>query len=887
MRIDPQLWPRLSSLLDEWLDLPRESRGHWLENLGPEYAGILPTLRNLLRAAPDAESDDFLTSLPMFQDAASPVEFTADMLIGPYRLVRELGTGGMGVVWLAERADGVVKRPVALKIPLASLRRHGLGERFARERDILAQLNHPHIARLYDAGVALDGHPYLAIEYVAGEPITQYCDRQRLTVEARLRLFITVLHTVQYAHSSLVVHRDLKPSNILVTTAGEVRLLDFGIAKLLIEGQAGETELTRIGGRAMTPEYASPEQVSGGVITTASDIYSLGVIFYELLCGERPYRPKRQTLASLEDAIATDDTLRPSQAAGGEAKALARASAPKRLARILKGELDLIALKPLHKHPDRRYVTADAFAKDIERYFAGEPILAQAESAWHRARKFVTRNKLAVASGAAIVAALSIGLGAALWQTHAAVLQRQRAETEAATSRALNDFLLNDLLAQASPKAQGRRPDPDLKVRDALDRAAARIPGKFNSQPAVEASIRHTIGMTYRDLGLYAESEQQLRQALDLRRHALGPEHIDTVNSMSELALLDFMEAKYGPAEALFTTVLAFQRRVLGKDHHETLATMNNLAIIAGRRGDYAQAVTLLAGILEVQRRVLGPEHPDTLAVMNNLASSYLAEGKYAEAEELYGKTAELKRRILGPRHPSTLASTNNLAIVYRNLGKYPQAEVLLTGVLDTRRHVLGNLHPETLDSMSSLALLYQAEGRYAQAEPILVQVLDERRRVLGPEHSTTLASLNNLAEVYRRQGKLDRAESLFTQLLDARRRALGPAHPNTVIALASLGGTKLEQHRYVEAESLLRQALAAQEKNSPDTWQRYYTQSMLGAALAAQAKYADAEPLLASGNEGMVRRQALIPFDERPLIQRSGAQLAALRRQWTQSPKP
>jgi serine/threonine protein kinase/Tfp pilus assembly protein PilF len=871
MRIDPRLWPRLSPLLDEWLDLPRESRRRWVENLGPEYEDVLPAFEDLLRDGSAAESGDFLSTLPMFHGA----RFAPDMTVGPYRLVRELGTGGMGVVWLAERADGSIQRPIALKLPLVPVRHPGMGERFARERDILAQLEHPHIARLYDAGVALDGRPYLAIEYVEGEPVTAWCDRECSSVQARLHLFVTVVRAVQYAHSRLVVHRDLKPSNILVTKAGGVRLLDFGIAKLLIEGQAEETELTRIAGRAMTPDFASPEQIAGDAITTASDVYSLGVILYELLCGERPYRLKRNTLAGLEEAIVGTETVRPSQAVGDGAKALVRGSNPKRLAKALRGDLDWIVLKALRKQPVERYATADAFAQDIERYLAGEPILARAESAWRRARKFVRRNKPAVASAAAVVAALSVGLGVALWQTHVAILQKQRAETEATTSKALNDFLQNDLLAQASPRTQAgpaRKPDPELTVRDALDRAAARIPGKFPSQPAVEASIRHTIGLTYRDLGLYAEARQQLERAVELRRRVLGAEHPDTVSSMSELGLLYFSEGKFARAEALLTPVLAIQRRDRGTEHPETLATMNDLAIIAGRQGDYARAVTLLDGVLKIQRRVLGEEHPDTLAVTNNLASNLLSEGKYAEAAELYRKAAEGRLRVLGPQHPATLASLNNLAIAYRNLGDYTRAGEILTAVLETRRHILGERHPDTLDSMSSQALLYQAEGKYAQAEPILEQVVEGRRRVLGEEHSTTLLTLNHLAELFRREGKLERAGTLFNQLLNVRLRVTGPDHANTASVLSSLGAIELERQHYSDAEPLLRRALSAFEKSAPDNWRRYYVESLLGAALAGQRRCRDAPPLLASGYRGLIERQATVPFDERPAIQRAGA---------------
>jgi hypothetical protein len=401
-----------------------------------------------------------------------------------------------------------------------------------------------------------------------------------------LRLFLQVLRAVQYAHTNPIVHRDLKPANILVKNDGDGRLLDFGIAKMLTEGEANETELTRIGGRALTLYYASPEQIAGDTITTASDVYSLGVIFYELLTGERPYKLKRDTRSSLEDAILIFAPARPSQTATDEAKARTRSTTRGRLARSLKGDLDSIALKALQKQPTARYATADAFAQEIERYLAGEPVLAQPESACYRTRKFVLRNKLAVGATVGVVVALSISLGVALWETHIATAEERRAQTEAATSKALNDFLQNDLLAQASARTQSgpnSRPDPDLQVRDALDRAAARITAKFDSHPTVEASVRHTIGLTYRTSASTLESQQQLDRALDLRRRVLGSEHTDTLSSMSELALVYINRGKPAAAEPLLTAVLAVQRRISGAEHPETLATMNDLAIVATR----------------------------------------------------------------------------------------------------------------------------------------------------------------------------------------------------------------------------------------------------------------------------------------------------------------
>jgi eukaryotic-like serine/threonine-protein kinase len=932
MKIDPDRWPVLSELMDQYLDLPEDRRTTWVENLGPEYASFLPEFREMLAN----RADDLLQTLPELDEDANQIAlpFAVGTLVGPYRLLRELGHGGMGVVWLAERTDGSLKRDIALKLPLFSVHNQTLADRFARERDILARLAEARIARLYDAGLTAHGQPYLALEYIEGEPITAYCDRLCLDITARLKLFREILQAVQYAHVNLVVHRDLKPSNILVTRTGQVRLLDFGIAKLLTQGEAEETDITRFGGRALTPDYCSPEQATGAAITTAADVYSLGILLYELLTGSRPYKLRRDMSAEIGQAILCANVVRPSQAVIDEAKARARTATEKRLRAALRGDLDTIVLKAIQKEAQARYSTADAFAQDVERYLGGQPVLARPESAWYRARKFVRRNKFAVASGVAIGLALSVGATFALWQAHRAsqarleafrerdravaaeqragmdrdrallaeqsatkesalaqrernlaVAEKRRADTQTAAATAVSDFLENDLLAQAGAWAQAspnQPPDPDLKVRTALDRAAAKISGKFDSQPAVEAAIRQTIGKTYRDLGLYAEAERQMERTLELRRRVLGPEHPDTLFTMNVLALAYINDGKYAPAEALLTDLIDVRRRFKADEDPETLAAMSQLAMVVSQgHGDYARSEKLLGRVLEVQRRTLGESHADTLAVMNNLAVDYVNQGKYAQAEELYQKVVETKQRVLGPEHPSTLTSMNGLGVLYRNEGKYQKAEALFRTVLEERRRTMGEQHPDTLLTLNSLGLLYQAEGRNTEAEPLLIQVLEARRRLLGDDNPDTMRSLNNVAELYRRQNKLEQAASMFQQLLDARRRVLGPDHPNTINVLVSLGEIKLQQHAYAEAEPLFRDALQRQQKTSPDAWRRYYTESMLGTTLTVQGKYEEAEPLSISSYQNMIQRRASIPVENRGILDEAKKSLVSLYEAW------
>jgi WD40 repeat protein/serine/threonine protein kinase/TPR repeat protein len=415
----------MGRLLDEALELSPEARGAWLLRLPPEHRDLLDALREaLLPDAAAGSSADRLSTLPKFQQARASTGLEAGSRVGPYELIRTLGAGGMAEVWLALRADRTLKREVALKLPLLTRLRRDLEPRFARERDILASLNHPNIARIFDAGFADDGQPYIALEYIDGLPFTEYCDRQRLSVRARLELFRQVLSAVQYAHAHLVIHRDLKPSNILVTEDGRVQLLDFGIAKLLSAGEAKETEVTQMSGRALTPDYAAPEQIMGSAITTATDVYALGVMLYEVLTGERPYRLHRDSRALLEEAILQLEPIPPSRAEIHEDAAQLRGVTGRKLVRVLRGDLDVIVLQALKKAPSKRYATANALSEDLERYLRGDVVLAQPDSVAYKAYKFARRHWLAIAVVGMLLLTLTGGLVATTHEASIAAAQR-------------------------------------------------------------------------------------------------------------------------------------------------------------------------------------------------------------------------------------------------------------------------------------------------------------------------------------------------------------------------------------------------------------------------------------------------------------------------------
>ncbi len=515
MKFAAQDWPAISALLDEALDLPAERRSAWLDELPAGSRAFRETLKQLLADHASVETQDFLRTLPkvgISAETSAPAPEEGSRTVGPYRLLREIGRGGMGSVWLAERSDGLLKRQVALKLPHPGLATRAFGERLSRERDILASLAHPHIARLYDAGVTPDGQPYIALAYVQGQTLIEHCDARRLGVRERIALFQQVLDAVQYAHAHLVIHRDIKPSNVLVDEQGQVHLLDFGIAKLLVDGQAHATELTLDAGAALTPDYAAPEQIAGAAISTASDVYSLGVLLYELLAGARPYRLQRLGQAALEHAVGAVEVPRPSTVAAAMPDAgPARRTTAAQLARALRGDLDTIVLKALKKLPEERYTTVQALQLDLQRYLDGEPVLARPDSAAYRVRKFLGRHRWPVALGSALAAALLIGGSTAAWEAHVAARERDHALDLLARNEAVNEFL--ELFI--SEAAQSPRP---ITVSELLARSEALASAEFRRQPELQAVVLAMLGLHHRALGGGAKAEELLTRAVEAAR---------------------------------------------------------------------------------------------------------------------------------------------------------------------------------------------------------------------------------------------------------------------------------------------------------------------------------------------------------------------------------
>jgi serine/threonine protein kinase/Tfp pilus assembly protein PilF len=803
MKFTEQEWLSLSRLLDEALTLPAPERKAWLAALTSASDGVRPALRELLAHHGAAETDDFLRTLPRL-DPAGPVEAKATRLcegvvVGPYRLLRQVGIGGMGEVWLAERTDAQLKRPVALKLPRVGFHSQHVVERFDRERDILAALVHPHIARLYDAGVAADGQPFLALEYVDGQPLGAYCDEHRLDLSQRLTLFLQVLSAVQYAHARLVVHRDLKPSNVLVTPDGQVRLLDFGIAKLLTEGAAAETELTQVAGRLLTPDYASPEQISGAPITVASDVYSLGVILYELVTGERPYRLKRASRGALEEAILESDAERPSTACRDPAKAALRGMPLAKLEKTLRGDLDTIVLKALKKNVAERYPSVTTLTDDIRRYLNNEPISARADTVAYRATKFVRRHTGGVAATGAVVLVLAGLIG---FYTAQLAAERDRARLEAQKATSVSS-LLTGLLTGADPDYDSRE-SKEPTVRGLLDAGAERIEKDLARQPELQAEMLTVMGRIYRQLGLHDKAQSLLEKGLATGRRAFGPEHERVAQSLNELgALLD-------------------------------------------EKGDYAAAAPVLEQALAMRRKLLGPEHKDVAVTLVELGRVYMDQGDDQRAEPLFRESLAIRKKVLGEEDHETATSLSDLAVLLWHKGDLEGAESLYRQCLAINRKTRGETHPDVATTLGNLAGIAADKQDYVAAEALFRQSLALARQTFGEKHPDLAAKLNKLSSALRQEGKYDEAASASLEALQIAVPALGNDHPLVATYRVNLARVYLARQEAAAAEPLLRQALEIRQRAYPEgDWRIGEAQGLLGESLTALRRYDEAEGLL------------------------------------------
>ena len=780
----PADWATLRALLDTAIELDPDARTAWIETLAPRYDALKPRLRALLAQADDTAALARLNAPPRIETAQfAPVpsaragdDTEASDRVGPYRLIRMIGEGGMGTVWLAERTDMLQRRPVALKLPRGAWRRAALAERMAREREILARLNHPNIARLYDAGIDAQGQPYLALEYVEGERIDAYCRRNALDVAARLRLFLQVTRAVAHAHANLVVHRDLKPANILVAADGTVRLLDFGIAKLLEDGTARETELTQLAGRALTPDYAAPEQIVGEPIGTAADVYALGVVLFELLTGARPYAIRRDSRAALEEAILNVDPPRPSSVA----------TTPK-LRKRLRGDLDTIVLKALKKAPAERYGTADAIADDIERHLQSRPVVARPDRAAYRMRKFVARNRLAVGAGASILVAVLAGSSVAVWQAQVARAEQQRAENVKA--------FIASIFRDASPWVGPQQTPSAIEL---LHRARARIDEASVSDAATRIELMNTLGESFLGLQSNDAAQRTADETIALSRQLLGENHPQTLRARSlrfqTLRNAGRTTEMRAEIEAILSTVLPSPDR-----HPEaTVTALNDRAELELDEGRYAEAEATAREALALTDRLEGRWQVPRISLWKAIAGSY-------ESRTMYREAAAAAER-----------SYREALKAYEGRGRHPQ---------------LVNVRLVYARNLSSI-------GDYATAIPLMQKAVDDTGALFGADSRSVGQYLQNLSVVQARAGDLASARENAGRALDILAKHYGREAPHYGAALDAAGFVALSSRRPAEAIAAYDAALAIVVRHYG--WEMEHAQTVRMRRALAQAYAGD-----------------------------------------------
>jgi len=752
-----------------------------------------------------------------------PSESEPPETIGNYRIIQKLGEGGMGEVYEAEQTDPI-RRRVAIKIIKWGMDTKQVVARFESERQALALMNHPNIAKVFDAGATEQGRPFFVMEIVKGIPITEYCDKHRLNNRQRLDLFNQVCEGVQHAHQKGIIHRDIKASNVLVMIQDEKpvpKIIDFGVAKATAQRLTEKSVFTEMGQLIGTPEYMSPEQaeMTGLDIDTRTDVYSLGVLLYELLVGVLPFESDdlrsagfdeiRRRIREVEPPIPSTRLTTPGYDTNYAMNS--RQTDLSTLAKQLQGELDWITMKAMAKDRTQRYASASELAADILRYMKHEPVLAGPPSTAYRLKKYVRRHKVGVVAAALVVLAMIIGITGTSIGLLKAVKAERQAKEEAETAQQVSDFLV-DLFKVSDPsEARGNT----ITAREILDKGAERISTELQNQPKIQARLMETMGNVYRSLGLYKVASPILEKSLELKRSVYGDDHLEVADSLRALGILYDTQGRYEDAAALFKESLEVVENVFGSDHPNLARNLNSLAVVYWNQGKYDDAEPLFQRSLGIKEKALGPDDPEVGNTLTNLGVLYHLQTKYAQAEPLFKRALTISEKELGEDHPDVAAGLNNLGSLYEDMGKPQEAEPLYERALAIWEKTLGPEHSDVGIGLHNLANLYRNQGKYDKAEPYYVRSEEIFKTALGDEHPYVAYSFREHANLYREQGLHGEAEGLYKRAIDLFERSMGADHLNVAETLEQYALMLRKIDRITEAESLEARAKSIRDKSN------------------------------------------------------------------------
>jgi serine/threonine protein kinase/tetratricopeptide (TPR) repeat protein len=765
----------------------------------------------------DKETKSLDTQTIDSSDAAAPET------IGHYRVVQRLGEGGMGEVFEAEQTEPI-RRRVALKIIKWGMDTKQVVARFESERQALALMDHPHIAKVFDAGATEQGRPFFAMEYIKGMPITEYCDKHRLNNRQRLELFVQVCEGIQHAHQKGIIHRDIKASNVLIMIQDDKpvpKIIDFGVAKAVAQRLTEKSVYTEMGQLIGTPEYMSPEQaeMTGLDIDTRTDVYSLGVLLYELLVGVLPFESEDLRSAGFDEVrrkIREEEPLKPSTRLTTPGFDTAKASKSRQtdlstLTKQLKGELDWITMKAMAKDRTQRYASASELAADVQRYLKHEPVMAGPPSAMYRMRKYVRRHKVGVAAGAFVVAAMIIGITGTTIGLVKAVKAEKKAKEEAETAQRVSDFLVSLFEVSDPNEARGNT----ITAREILDKGAGKIESELQDQPRIQSRLMETMGRVYRNLGLYDLAAPILEKSLSLKRRVYGEDHLEVAAGFHILAVLYDTQGKYKEAESFFRQSLEIKERIMGQDHPEVAKSLNSIAVVNWNQGKYAEAEPLFQRALAIKEKTLGPDDPDVGNTLTNLGVLYHLQGRYEEAAPFFKRALAISEKEQGEDHPDVAASLNNLGSLYEDMKKPDEAEPLYERALAIWEKALGPEHSDVGIALHNLANLYRDQGKYDKAEPYYERSESIFKKALGENHPYVAYSYREQANLYRDQGQHDVAEDLYKRSLDLFEKSMGPDHLNVAETLEQYAQLLRKVDRIGEAENLESQAKTIRAKSN------------------------------------------------------------------------